>query len=95
MTNQPESEEIIKLIGDRFDQSDKKLETKINEVKIEIIQVKSDLNKEIAEVDFKLGKEIGKLTVDVGWIKWLFGGLLSFILILLSIIVTLLFKLVS
>lgn len=49
----------------------------------------------------ELGKNINdikvsqaRLTNDNSWIKWLFGGLLSFILILLSIIISLLFKLV-
>jgi hypothetical protein len=55
-------EEIKKLISDRFDQQDEK----INDIRIELAGIK----------------------VDTTWIKWLFGGLLSFILILLSVIIT-------
>lgn len=115
--NQTESEELRKLISDRFDQSDRQLEARINEIKIEIVKVeaklsreivkvKSDLSQEINQLDFKLSQEINavdsklsqeivKIKVDTTWIKWLFGGLLSAILILLSIIITLLFKLVE
>ena len=58
MTTEPqlELEEIKKLIGDRFDKQDEK----INEIRIELAGIK----------------------VDTTWIKWLFGGLLSFILVL-------------
>lgn len=62
-------EEIQKLIGDRFDQQDEK----INDIRIELAGIK----------------------VDTTWIKWLFGGLLSFILILLSVIITVIFKLIA
>jgi hypothetical protein len=80
-TEQPkELEELKKFISDRFDKQDEK----INEIKIEIIKVES-----------KLAQEIAGIKVDTTWIKWLFGGLLSFILILLSIIITVLFKLVG
>lgn len=82
--NQTESEELRKLISDRFDQVDRRLEERINEIKIEIVKVESRVTQEIA-----------KIKVDTTWIKWLFGGLLSFILILLSILITLLFKLVE
>ena len=66
---QSELEEIKKLINDRFDKQDEK----INEIRIELAGIK----------------------VDNTWIKWLFGGLLSFILLLLSVILTVLFKLVG
>ncbi len=64
--------------------------------KLEKIEAKFDdklteLNKEITQIKVS---QAG-LSNDNSWIKWLFGGLLSFILILLSIIITLLFKLVS
>jgi hypothetical protein len=62
-------EEIKKLIRDRFDKQDEK----INDIRIELAGIK----------------------VDTTWIKWLFGGLLSFILILLSVIITIIFKLVG
>lgn len=39
--------------------------------------------------------ELAGIKVDTTWIKWLFGGLLSFILILLSVIITVIFKLIS
>lgn len=68
----------------RFDRIDRRLETQINELKIEIIKSESKLNQEIV-----------KIKVDTTWIKWLFGGLLSFILVLLSVIITVLFKLVG
>ena len=76
--------EIERLIVDRFEQIDRKLENQINEIKIKIVKV-----------EFRLGQEIARIKVDVNWIKWLFGGLLSAILILLSIIITILFKLVN
>jgi hypothetical protein len=81
---QKELEKIEKLISDRFDQIDRRLETQINELKMEIIKSESKLNQEIV-----------KIKVDTTWIKWLFGGLLSFILVLLSVIITVLFKLVG
>ena len=66
---QLELKEIKKLIGDRFDKQDEK----INDIRIELAGIK----------------------VDTTWIKWLFGGLLSFISILLSVIITVIFKLVG
>ncbi len=98
---QSELEEIKKLISDRFDKQDQKIsdrfdkqdqkisdrfdkqDEKINEIRIEIVKVES-----------KLGQDIAGIKVDVTWIKWLFGGLLSFILILLSVIITVIFKLI-
>ena len=93
--NQTEAEELRKIISDRFDETDRKLETQINEIKIEIVKVESRLNQKIGETESKLGQEIAEIKVDITWIKWLFGGLLSFILILLSILITVLFKLVG
>ena len=115
--NQTEAEELRKIISDRFDKTDRKLETQINEIKIEIVKVESrlnqkigetesrlnqkigetesKLNQKIGETESKLGQEIAGIKVDITWIKWLFGGLLSFILILLSILITVLFKLVG
>ena len=104
--NQTEAEELRKIISDRFDKTDRKLETQINEIKIEIVKVESRLNQKIGETESrlnqkigetesKLGQEIAGIKVDITWIKWLFGGLLSFILILLSILITVLFKLVG
>ncbi|MGB5633360.1 MAG: hypothetical protein WBM44_09270 [Waterburya sp.] len=91
-TEQPsELEEIKKLISDRFDKQDQK----ISEIKIEIVKVESKLGQKINEVESKLGQEIAGIKVDTTWIKWLFGGLLSFILILLSVIITVTFKLIS
>ncbi|MGL6344531.1 MAG: hypothetical protein ACRC80_35950 [Waterburya sp.] len=95
MSNQTESEKLRKLISDRFDQIDRQLEARINEIKIEIVKVDSKLSQEINKVESRVTQEIAKIKVDTTWIKWLFGGLLSFILILLSILITLLFKLVE
>ncbi|PSB10845.1 hypothetical protein C7B62_07910 [Pleurocapsa sp. CCALA 161] len=39
--------------------------------------------------------ELAGIKVDTAYIKWLFGGLLSFILILLSVIITVIFKLIG
>jgi hypothetical protein len=50
---------------------------------------------EIIKSESKLNQEIVKIKVDTTWIKWLFGGLLSFSLVLLSVIITVLFKLVG
>ncbi|MEL6578637.1 MAG: hypothetical protein AAFQ14_02705 [Cyanobacteria bacterium J06621_12] len=88
---QSELEEIKQLISDRFDKQDEK----INEIKIEIVKVKSRLGEKINEAESKLGQDIAGIKVDIAWIKWLFGGLLSFILILLSVITTVIFKLIS
>ncbi|MBW4535841.1 MAG: hypothetical protein KME09_18035 [Pleurocapsa minor HA4230-MV1] len=66
---QLELKEIKKLISDRFDKQDEK----INDIRIELAGIE----------------------VDTTWIKWLFGELLSFILILLSVIITVIFKLVG
>lgn len=88
---QSELEEIKNLISDRFDKQEQKIsdrfdkqDEKINEIRIEIVKVES-----------KLGQDIAGIKVDVTWIKWLFGGLLSFILILLSVIITVIFKLIT
>ena len=77
---QLELKELKKLIGDRFDQQQQKIDSrfdkqdeKINDIRVELAGIK----------------------VDTTWIKWLFGGLLSFILILLSVIITVIFKLIS
>ena len=81
-----------------------KQDEKINEIKIELVRVESRLNQKIGETESKLNQKIGEtesklgqelagIKVDTTWIKWLFGGLLSFILILLSILTTLLFRL--
>ena len=102
-TEQPsELEEIKKLISDRFDKQDQKIsdrfdkqDQKISEIKIEIVKVESRLGQKINEVESKLGQEIAGIKVDTTWIKWLFGGLLSFILILLRVIITVIFKLIS
>ena len=91
MSNETELEQIKKLIEDRFDKQDEK----ISDIKIEIVKVESRLNQKIGETESKLGQEIAGIKVDTTWIKWLFGGLLSFILILLSILITVLFKLVG
>ena len=99
---QSELEEIKKLIERRFDKQDEK----IGDLKIEIVKSESRLNQKINEVESKLGQEITQVNaklseqiagikVDTTWIKWLFGGLLSFILILLSLIITILFKFVT
>ena len=64
-----ELEELKKLISDRFD----KQEEKINDIRIELAGIK----------------------VDTTWNKWFFGGLLSFILILLSVIIMVIFKLIT
>ena len=128
-------EEIKKLINDRFDKQDEK----INDLKLEIVKSESRVNQRITESESKLGQEITKvdakigqsinevesklgqkinevesklsqeitkvdakfseqiagIKVDITWIKWLFGGLLSFILLLLCVILTVLFKLVG
>ena len=76
---QKELEELKKLISDRFGQIDRRLENQINELKIEIVKSES-----------KLSQELTKIQVDTTWIKWLLGGLLSFILVLLSVIITVL-----
>ncbi len=77
---QLELEEIKKQIGDRFDKQDEKINARFDKQDEKI----SDIRIELAEIK-----------VDTTWIKWLFGGLLSFILILLSVIITMIFKLVS
>ncbi|MEM7593939.1 MAG: hypothetical protein AAF383_20945, partial [Cyanobacteria bacterium P01_A01_bin.83] len=68
---------------------------KINDIKIEIVKVESRLGEKINEVESKLAQDLAGIKVDVTWIKWLFGGLLSFILILLSVIITVIFKLIT
>ncbi|MEM8718667.1 MAG: hypothetical protein AAGE84_05085 [Cyanobacteria bacterium P01_G01_bin.39] len=93
MTTEQQSdlEEIKKLISDRFDRQDEK----INDIRIEIVKVESRLGEKINEVESKLAQDLAGIKVDATWIKWLFGGLLSFILILLSVIITVIFKLIT
>ncbi|MEM7595362.1 MAG: hypothetical protein AAF383_28345, partial [Cyanobacteria bacterium P01_A01_bin.83] len=67
---QSELEEIKKLISDRFDKQDEK----INDIKIEIVKVESRLGEKINEVESKLAQDLAGIKVDVTWIKWLFGG---------------------
>ncbi|MEM8675878.1 MAG: hypothetical protein AAGF83_18690 [Cyanobacteria bacterium P01_G01_bin.67] len=60
-----------------------------------ITETEFKLSQKITETESKLGQEIVGIKVDTTWIKWLFGGLLSFFLILLSVIITVIFKLIS
>ena len=76
---QLELEEIKKLISDRFDKQDEKISDRFDKQDEKINNIRI---------------ELAGIKVDTTWIKWLFGGLLSFILILLSVIITVIFKLV-
>lgn len=90
MATQTELQELRTFIGDRLTQVDRQ----IDEVKSETAEIKSDvkgLNKRLNEVNL----EIAIVKNNTNWIKWLFGFLASAILILLSIIITVLFKLVN
>ena len=77
---QPKLEEIKQLISDRFDKQDEKISDRFDKQDEKINDIRI---------------EIAGIKVDTAWIKWLFGGLLSFILILLSVIITVIFKLVG
>lgn len=68
-----------------------RLETKIDDGLKEVNQKFDTISKEVTEIKMS---QTG-LARDNAWIKWLFGGLFSFILILLSILITVLFKLVD
>lgn len=81
MTNETELEQLKKLIVERFVAVDQRFDKVDEKFK--------DIDKELENI--RTG--IAILKVDTTWIKWLFGGLLSFVLILLSIILTVLFKL--
>ena len=73
-------ERIEKLIGDRFDKQDQKISDRFDKQDEKINDIRVDL---------------AVLKVYITWVKWLFGGLLSFILILLSVIIIVIFKLIS
>ena len=75
-----ELDDIKEFINARFDKQDEKINARFDKQDEKI----SDLKIELAEIK-----------VNTTWIKWLFGGLLSFILILLSVIITVIFKLVG
>ena len=77
---QPKLEEIKQLISDRFDKQDRKISDRFNKQDEKINDIRI---------------ELAGIKVDTTWIKWLFGGLLSFILILLSVIITVIFKLIG
>ena len=76
----PKLEEIKQLISDRFDRQDRKISDRFDKQDDKIDDIRI---------------ELAGIKVDTTWIKWLFGGLLSFILILLSVIITVIFKLVG
>ena len=78
--SQSQLEEIKQLISDRFDKQDEKIGDRFDKQDEKINDIRI---------------ELAGIKVDTTWIKWLFGGLLSFILILLSVIITVIFKLIS
>ena len=88
---QLELEEIKKLIGDRFDKQEEKINARFDKQEEKINARFDKQDEKISDIRIKLAE----IKVDTTWIKWLFSGLLSFILILLSVIITVIFKLVS
>ena len=72
-------------------ETDVKILEKLDKLEAKFDDKLTELNKEITQVKVSQAA----LSNDNSWIKWLFGGLLSFVLILLSIIIILLFKLVN
>lgn len=72
-------------------ETDIKILEKLDKIEAKFDDKLTELNKEITQIKISQAA----LSNDNSWIKWLFGGLLSFVLILLSIIITLLFKLVN
>ena len=88
---QLELEEIKKLIGDRFDKQDEKISDRFDKQDEKISDRFDKQDEKINDIRI----ELAEIKVDTTWIKWLFGGLLSFILILLSVIITVIFKLVE
>ena len=78
--SQSQIEEIKQLIGDRFDKQDQKISNRFDKQDEKINDIRI---------------ELAGIKVDTTWIKWLFGGLLSFILILLRVIITVIFKLIN
>ncbi|MEM7760113.1 MAG: hypothetical protein AAF298_18610 [Cyanobacteria bacterium P01_A01_bin.40] len=94
--------EIVKVesrLGQKVTETEFKLGQNMNEVESKLSQKITEtefkLSQKITETESKLGQDIVGIKVDTTWIKWLFGGLLSFILILLSVIITVIFKLIS
>ncbi len=99
---QSELEEIKQLISARFDKQEEKINARFDkqEEKINARFDKQDekINARFDKQEEKINDiriELNGIKVDTTWIKWLFGGLLSFILILLSVIITVIFKLIS
>ncbi|MGL5940237.1 MAG: hypothetical protein ACRC2S_07600 [Waterburya sp.] len=64
-----------------------KIDNDLESIKTDIKVIKDDIT------DLKVTQ--AKLTTDNGWIKVLFGGAVSMILILPSILITTIFKLLS
>ena len=77
-------------INERFDKQDEKINERFNKQDEKINQLIQKQDEKINELKI----DLAKIKVDTIWIKWLFGGLLSAILILLSLILTTLFKLI-
>lgn len=68
------------------------------EQQLELQEIKKLISARFDQQDEKINDiriELVGIKVDTTWIKWLFGGLLSFILILLSVIITVIFKLIA
>lgn len=72
-------------------ETDIKVLEKLDKIEAKFDDKLTELNKKITQIKVSQAA----LSNDNSWIKWLFGGLLSCVLILLSIIITLLFKLVN
>ena len=86
-----ELDDIKEFINARFDKQDEKINARFDK-QDEKINARFDKQDEKIS-DLKI--ELAEIKVNTTWIKWLFGGLLSFILILLSVIITVIFKLVG
>ena len=78
-------------VGQKLDQ----LADEIANNKTQIIESKNELSNKISNTENQLATEIKLVKNDLTWIKWLFGIFSSLIIVLLSTILTVLFKLLG
>ena len=78
-------------VGQKLDQ----LADEIANNKTQIVESKNELSNKISNTKNQLATEIKLVKNDLTWIKWLFGIFSSLIIVLLSTILTVLFKLLG
>ena len=72
--------------------------TETNDLKIQLEKIDKKIDNKVDKLDDKIEDlKIGQATIknDLTWIKWLFGVFSAILTLLLSVLITVLFKLVN